>query len=65
MRSISCGVFVRLSIPVSRVTRIHELLSGLGKERLEGSGCPLQTGLFRTNEARKQLGPAKQTARMA
>ena len=45
--------------------RIHELLSGLGKERLEGSGCPLQTGLFRTNEARKQLGPAKQTARMA
>jgi hypothetical protein len=31
MRSISCGVFVRLSILVSSLKRIHELLSGLGK----------------------------------
>jgi FixJ family two-component response regulator len=30
-RSISCGVLVRLSILMSRVKRIHELLSGLGK----------------------------------
>ena len=31
MRSVSCGVFVRLSILVSRAKRIHELLSALGK----------------------------------
>ena len=31
MRSIHCGVFVRLSILMSCVKRIHELLSGLAK----------------------------------
>ena len=31
MRRISCSVFVRLSSLMSRVKRIHELLSGLGK----------------------------------
>ena len=31
MRSISCGVFVRLSILISRTKRIHELFCWLGK----------------------------------
>jgi hypothetical protein len=38
MRNISCGVFVRLPILVSRTKRTHELLSGLGKVKTSVRG---------------------------